>query len=56
MVEVADAEEAKVHLFLFLVLGLSRACNEGAESGERGRKCVSIRGWLSEALVSVGGW
>ena len=56
MVEVAAAEEAKVNLFLFLVLGLLRACNEGAESGERGGECVSLCGRLSEALVFVGGW
>ena len=55
MVEVAAAEEAGVLLLLFLVLGLLRACNRGAESGERGEKCVSISGPLNEALVVVGG-
>ena len=56
MVEVAAAEEAGVRLLLFLVLSLLRACNRGAESGERGGKCVSICGRLNEDLVFVGGW
>ena len=56
MVEVATAEDTGVRLLLFLVLGLLRACNRGAESGERGGKCVSICGRLNEALVFVGGW
>ena len=56
MVEVAAAEEAGVRLLLFLVLGMLRACNRGAESRERRGKCVSICGRLNEALVFVGGW
>ena len=51
MVGVEAAEEAKVPLLLFLVLGLLGAFERGAESEEQGEKCVSVGGWLNEALV-----
>ena len=51
MVGVETAEEAKVSLLLFLVLGLLRAFGRGAESGEQGEKCVSVGGRLDEALA-----
>ena len=54
MVEVAAAGEARARLFLFLALGLLRACNVNAESGERGRKCLSIRGCIFRCLRDDG--
>ena len=51
MVGVEAAEEAELPLLLFLVLGLLRVIERGAESEEQGEKCVLVGGRLNEALV-----
>ena len=51
MAEVAVAEGVEVLVSIFPVQGLLEVSVRNAEDGEGGEECVSLGGWLQEALL-----